>query len=184
MTNDKSETWHYTLKGERLGPVLETALIEMIKEGKLSQDSKVWRNGMPDWVSIRESEISIDWDGPPPLDGSSLKNSYVWFVAFSPIIGLFIEYVFGIIEYGDPALGALAVATGKYWYVTLSLNIGGCLGDQAYLKKAGHSDKTFDFWIFLVPIYLFKRAKKYNTGSGYAWTWIAMFALSIVLSSV
>ncbi|MGB0370854.1 MAG: DUF4339 domain-containing protein [Opitutales bacterium] len=46
--------WYYEGNGEQQGPVEESALKELFKSGELSSDTRVWRQGMADWVPYSE----------------------------------------------------------------------------------------------------------------------------------
>lgn len=46
--------WFYVKDGKQLGPVSEDALEGLISDGSLPSDSKVWKEGMTDWVPAAE----------------------------------------------------------------------------------------------------------------------------------
>jgi hypothetical protein len=41
--------WHYELGGQQLGPVPESELRELYRSGKITGNTLVWREGLPDW---------------------------------------------------------------------------------------------------------------------------------------
>ena len=76
----------------------------------------------------------------------------------------------------------LAIASGKLWYLTLVLNTIFCIADGFALKKAAIDVNKFILWaFFLVPVYLFKRARYLHQSLAYFWVWIVCFVLAIIL---
>lgn len=47
----------------------------------------------------------------------------------------------------------------KYWFITVGLNIALSFADESRLRKAGHNTSKFKGWVWLVPVYLYQRAK-------------------------
>lgn len=52
-----------------------------------------------------------------------------------------------------------AVSGGQYWFITLLLNIALGYLDERRLRKAGVDTTTFGKLAWLVPFYLWRRAK-------------------------
>src|SRR5208283_3900462 len=99
---------------------------------------------------------------------ANTSNTIVWLLAFAPLIG-------GISE----SLIARKTATeiSQLWFITLLLNILLCILDAFYLKRNGYN--TPKMWaVFLIPIYLFKRANTLGQNKAYFFVWIAAFILS------
>ena len=46
--------WFYMANGEQQGPVSETAIIDMVRLGNLTQADHVWKDGMVDWKAMGE----------------------------------------------------------------------------------------------------------------------------------
>jgi uncharacterized membrane protein YhaH (DUF805 family) len=69
--------WYYVSNNVQQGPVEETAIPQMIAGGTLSPNSLVWREGMKDWQTLGQSELSRFLapavvnkpapTGPPPM---------------------------------------------------------------------------------------------------------------------
>lgn len=58
--------WHYSVGGERFGPVTEAQLRLLAATGRLHPEDMVWRDGMPDWLPA--SKIPALFNSvPPPL---------------------------------------------------------------------------------------------------------------------
>jgi hypothetical protein len=68
--------FHIAVDGHAAGPFMEEKLLQMISTGQLTETTRVWKKGMPNWLTAGEvPELSgffemppsLD-DGPPPLD--------------------------------------------------------------------------------------------------------------------
>lgn len=49
-----AQLWYYVNDGDRVGPVTQKEIIELIKEAKLDLQSYVWRKGFSDWMHIED----------------------------------------------------------------------------------------------------------------------------------
>ncbi|MCB1659010.1 MAG: DUF4339 domain-containing protein, partial [Pseudomonadales bacterium] len=65
--------------------------------------------------------------------------------------------------------------------ITLILNIGLSYWDEKRIKAAGTNTESFSGWVWLVPVYLFQRAKALKQNLAYFIVWIVCFV--IVLSA-
>jgi hypothetical protein len=102
-----------------------------------------------------------------PTSGAS-SNISVWLLAFAPLIGGVLESV--IARKTDTDISQL-------WSVTVLLNVLLCLLDAKLLKKDGC--RPPNMWaIFVIPVYLFKRANLLRQSYAYAFVWIAALLLS------
>jgi uncharacterized RDD family membrane protein YckC len=54
--------WHYVNQGQQAGPVTEEQLLALVREGKISEETLVWREGMPNWTAFHQAGIP---DFPP-----------------------------------------------------------------------------------------------------------------------
>lgn len=102
----------------------------------------------------------------------AVSNGMVWIVAFAPIFGTLLQYVFAGMAGSDPA---------DLWFITLVINIACCIADDAILKKNGHDTEHLGGWCFLVPVYLFKRATLLQHSLSYFIVWIICFFVSFFL---
>ncbi len=174
--------WHYAEKGLRKGPVPKEKIQELLSEGLLDNESKLWKEGMADWLSLKDTEFKVNIVTPPPLYGESVSNTIVWILAFAPIIGTFLEFIYAGTQYDNSIDVHYAVTNGDYFYISLGLNVALCVMDETMLRLAGHKTKKLTWWIWLVPVYLFQRAKVTKTGLGYFWTWIGMMAVAALIT--
>jgi hypothetical protein len=62
--------------------------------------------------------------------------------------------------------------------VAVALNIALCVMDSRILTKAGHD--IAGWWVLIVPVYLFRRAKHLGQQPWYALTWLVVLVLSVV----
>jgi hypothetical protein len=102
--------------------------------------------------------------GLPPTQG--VNDSLAWVVALLPILG-----------------AAAGYGTGRdLWLLVLVLNITLCGLDYSRLQQAGHNVPVA--WIFLIPVYLWKRAKSLNSAPVHFYVWLIAFAGSIAAPSL
>ena len=174
--------WFYEVNGVRKGGVSESEIIELITNGTVSQGSFIWQKGFPDWMKVENTALKIHLDdtSPPPLTGEGVNNTIVWFLAFAPLIGLFLEGFLAGIIYGDNEYRVEeAIYDAEFWYVTVALNIALSLFDSKRLTNAGHNIDKFKGWVWLVPVYLFQRAKALKHNYAYFAVWIVCFVIML-----
>ncbi|PAU59200.1 hypothetical protein BZL41_17010 [Pseudomonas sp. PIC25] len=174
--------WFYEEKGQRLGGIDEPAMIALIKSGKLGHGSTVWKQGFADWMKLEDTSLRIHLDqlSPPPLAGQHVNNTLVWVLAFAPILGLFLESFIAMLVYGNEHRAMNAVADGKLFYITVALNILLSFLDEKRLQKAGHKTDAFKGWVWLVPVYLYQRAKHLKQNLAYFVVWVVCFVLVLL----
>lgn len=172
--------WFYEEKGEKKGPVSEKEIGKLIHSGTLSPDCQVWKEGFAKWENVSETELSayINKTLPPPISGERVNNNFVWVVAFAPIIGLILTEI---------AIGMFNVRANHidtcFNIIVIAINVTFCILDERELKKAGHDTSKFQkWWMFLIPVYLYKRAKRLNQGLAYFIVWIVCFSLMLLAS--
>ncbi|UCV28798.1 DUF4339 domain-containing protein [Ferribacterium limneticum] len=183
MSEAQSEAaWFYEENGQRKGPVVEPDLVKLIKASVISHGTAVWKQGFPDWLSVENTELRVHLDNtaPPPLSGEKINNTLVWLLAFAPLIGYFLEWFIAGAIHGNQVGAAIAMADSKYWFVTLGLNIALAFFDERRLKSAGHNTEKFKGWIWLVPVYLYQRAKATKQNLAYFIVWIVCFVLVLI----
>ncbi len=107
-------------------------------------------------------------------DPSSLpiSNSLAWWIAFVPLIGLVAENLVAVRT--EAELSQLA-------WITIVLNIALSLWDSARLRKWFPNLNPISS--FLVPVYLYKRAKLLKQNLAYFFVWIACFAVLLFIPS-
>ncbi|WP_176000739.1 DUF4339 domain-containing protein [Burkholderia vietnamiensis] len=180
-------TWHYEKDGQRLGPVSNDEMRRLIQERVIPLGTLVWTQGFVDWRTLADTELATHLETssmPPVLPTMKISNAVVWVLALAPIIGLMLQAMIGgaLAPTDDMAelAGQMAVKSGQYWWVTLLLNIGLSWLDERRLKRAGVDTSEFGKLVFVVPVYLWKRAKSLHQSPAYFWTWIVLFVLSLL----
>lgn len=171
---DGAAYYYCSEKGKRVGPASAAEIGKLLDDGTLTNDTSVWREGFDDWVPIGRTVLRHKPKGPPPVPGAVINNALVWIVAFVPILGTII-------------INWIAAASGGNrdepwtWWVFIGLNITLCAIDTSILKKGGYDTDRFGGWLWLVPVYLFKRAKALKQSLAYFTTWMICFFVSIFL---
>lgn len=166
---EAAQDWYYVTKGEQTGPVSIEEIQNLIATGTISAETRVW-NGKGEWQAAQAMEhlthlfILEKPNTPPPLNGDDIDNRYIWAIVAVPIVGSIIELIAG---------------TELLW-LYIAANIICCVLDEKKLKAAGH-ETPVKWMVFLVPVYLWKRAELLRHKKHYFWGWIATFILSILI---
>lgn len=109
--------------------------------------------------------------------GVVVDNGVVWVLAFAPLIGYLLEYIVAYAVNGNEWQAELAMQGKSYWFVTLLLNIGLSLLDEKRLDKSGCDTSKFKGMVWLVPVYLYQRARALRHSLAYFVTWVVCFVL-------
>lgn len=178
-SQEESVMWFYEENGSRKGGISEDEIVSLIEKGKITYGTSVWKAGLPDWLNVEDTELHqhLSKTSPPPLKGDKVNNTVVWVLAFAPIIGLFIEGFIAGMVYENSYRVNSAISNAEFWYVTVILNIALCILDERKIKSAGQDTSRFKGWIFLVPVYLYQRAKILNQNMSYFAVWLVCFAI-------
>lgn len=175
-------TWHYEWGGQRLGPYSETEMQALIAKGTLDRGSLVWRAGLDAWTPIESTELGeqLKRNTPPPLDGARVNNNVAWLLALSPVLIGMLCYVVALMATGGNETRAdQLMEQNAYWVLGPVISIALCYWDVSVLKKAGVNTQQLG-QVWLVPVYLFKRAKALVQSPVYAWVWIGLFVLGLL----
>ncbi|MBO2975419.1 DUF4339 domain-containing protein [Burkholderia pseudomallei] len=180
-------TWHYEKDGRRLGPVSDDEIRRLIQERVITLSTLVWKQGFVDWHTLADTDLAAHLETssmPPVLPTAKISNAIVWILALAPIIGLMLQAMLAgaLAPTEDMAglAGELAVKSGQYWWITLLLNVGLSWFDERRLKRAGVDTSQFGKLVFVVPVYLWKRAKSLHQSPAYFWTWVVLFVISLL----
>jgi len=167
--NKNANNWYYVEKGKQVGPFSFQEVKSLVADRKINEETSVW-NGEGDWKPAKNTVLfdlfKIPLGTPPPLTGADVDNKYVWLVVVVPLVGLIIE---------------LIVSQELVW-IYLVLNIVLCVLDEHKLRSAGYETPN-RFWVFLIPVYLWKRAGLLKQKKYYFLGWIVAFILSIFLTT-
>jgi hypothetical protein len=121
---------------------------------------------------IQQPESSLEYGAPPEHTVAAASNLIIWILALSPIVGIFFELTgFVLLGLPVPILPDIAV-------IALSIYFGYL--DQKKLKAIGHdTSKMGPPW--LVPIYLFKRARILKHKLSYLIVWCGLCGVLVLL---
>jgi len=183
QNNPPSENhWFYEENGERRGNLDDAQMIELIRAGQLDRRTPVWKTGYSDWLLLDETELRAHLDAlsPPPLSGRHVDNTLAWVLAFAPLLGYLLEWILAFAIHDSELRAQRAMDEASYWYVTLGLNILLGVLDAKRLQKAGHDTRRFRGWVWLVPVYLYQRAKHLQHNLSYFVVWLVGFGLILL----
>lgn len=162
------KAWHYVENGIQVGPLTIEEMKSAIGDGKITPSTKVWP-GEGNWVHASETLLSeFFWahtsTAPPPLAGEDIDNKFMWILVTVPIIGAIIDVIAGT----------------TLFLPSIVANIVLCMLDEKKLKAAGHAAP--EHWsVFIVPVYIWKRATLLNHKKYYFGAWVTAFVLSIMI---
>jgi hypothetical protein len=112
---------------------------------------------------------------------SKLGKRVLWAIALAPLLGYLIRaFLIGCNapDYqSDEAFNAYMrymMANGDFWYVTLILNLALTYFDFRKLQHEGVDVSAFGRASFVVPVYLYRRAKLLGHPQVAMWTWIGI----------
>jgi hypothetical protein len=187
-----SNQWYYVVNGTRQGPTTATAIKDLLDKSKIEMDTQVWRKGMLEWKSLRESDLGeLVAAEPPAISPQQIGNGYVWMLALLPLVlGLTDAAISASNQ--DAAIRSLVLgfpyhsSKGLPFQVPAIINaVLGWLDDRR-LKQAGYGSRlTRVTAVLLTPAYLFLRAKRLKQRPYYAIAWIlSMIAGFIAYASV
>lgn len=105
-----------------------------------------------------------------PSGKQAWGNWTAWAIACAPVLGAILEAMLAKM---------LGHASSFLFLVTLGLNIFLCSLDAKALQARGYSEEQLGN-IFLIPIYLFNRAKLLSEKPAYAILWCVLFGLQLL----
>lgn len=187
--------WYYSHRGNKLGPISADQLMSLRREGKIEDDAHVWRNGLKDWIPFGDSELAIDRSKqvPPPLKSHLVSNTWVWLMAFLPL-------VFSVLDVGISEIRFEAALqnsgfmylpgvsrhnfTGIHWSIVVGTFLTFILLDERNLRKAGYGKRYYvALAVLLLPVYLFVRAKRLRQAPSYAIVFLVCLVAGILLEA-
>ncbi|EEW1803175.1 DUF4339 domain-containing protein [Escherichia coli] len=155
-------------------------MIERIRRGELNASTLVWQQGMLEWQPVSATslaEILKQSEVPPALPGHRIPGDVVWTLAFAPLIGYILEMWTAELNGMSFERAYDAVSEGQYWFISLILNIALGYLDERKLRKSGVDTTAFGWLAWLIPVYLWRRAKILGQKPAYFWVWLVMLIL-------
>ena len=155
------EVWYYAAKGSREGPVAATTISGLMEAQEIDATTLVWKKGMPKWIPLGESELAVEVDTAPPLPAGAISNGVVWVLAFYPLLhwmffGNVLNLLFATLV-NNPLFLDDFRAADMIMFVAVNTLLAWL--DERRLTRSGYNTDRFGSWIFIVPVYLFKRCK-------------------------
>lgn len=172
--------WHYEKNGVRYDNVTEEDIIERIRRGELNASTLVWQQGMLEWQPVSATslaEILKQSEVSPALPGHRIPGGVIWTLAFAPLIGYILEMWTAGLNGMSFERAYDAVSEGQYWFISLVLNIALGYLDERKLRKSGVDTTAFGWLAWLIPVYLWRRAKILGQKPAYFWVWLVMLIL-------
>jgi len=121
---------------------------------------------------IQQPESSLEYGAPSEYTVPPASNLIIWILALSPVVGIFFELI------GFMLLGLPVLILPEIVVIALSIYLGYI--DQKKLKASGHdTSKMGPPW--LVPIYLFKRARILKHKLSYLFVWCGLCGVLVLL---
>ncbi|VXC72375.1 conserved membrane hypothetical protein [Pseudomonas sp. 8Z] len=158
--------WYYEEAGSRKGPVTAPAMAELIQSSRLGYGTPVWHKGLADWVPLESTGLIEHLPStPPPLHAKSVSDLWVWAIAISPLAFLLL----------DPTSLYLPLIIMGVLIALVAL-------DRRVLGEAGYALPSF-IWLFLVPIYLYKRSKYAKKNQAPLIGWFIAMVASLMVSA-
>jgi hypothetical protein len=182
------DDWYYVGDGQKNGPISAVTIRRLLNDRKISASTLVWRRGMKDWSTIRDSDLEAFVESEPPtISPQHIGNGYVWVLATLPLLWGFID---ASIAYSNQEAAVRTIvlgfpyqpSRGLPWQLTFLVN--GILGwlDDRRLQKAGYGTTwTRVFAVSFFPVYLFVRANRLKQRPSYAIVCIISFVVGMLL---
>ena len=178
-TNDGAtvnNNWYYEQDGERHGPLSNSEIEALISRKTICQDTLLW-SGRGDWIPADRTQLAHLFASataaPPPLPSQKVNDSMVWIAVSIPILGAIIEEFFG------SNLGENADRIFLFGYLLIYIAL--LTLDEKRLEAAGYKAPAIG-WVFLVPVYLWRRASLLNHKQSYSLAWIGAFVVACFLN--
>ena len=164
--------WHYERGGARVGPVDEVEIRRLVTAGQISRDTLVWSPEVgPAFVRLAETRLAPPVTEPPALPASAVGDTLAWVLVAIPTGLAVLEHMSGL---SSTSLWGWPLAT-------FVANLAVSALDERRIIRSGVADKAIrlGFWIWLVPVYLYQRARALKGPKHYVWAWAASFVASL-----
>lgn len=87
MNTPTGKSWYYVdAQGQQQGPVSTAIVLGHCRQGRLGEDSLLWREGMPEWLPLSRlrAELGLPAAAPPPAPSPSTTSPSQASAASSP----------------------------------------------------------------------------------------------------
>ena len=166
--------WYYERAGTRAGPVDEPEMHRLLAAGTISRDTLIWSAGIgPSFVPLGDTALTLAATEPPPLPARAVDDTLAWVLVAIPLGSALLEQ----------AVGRTSTSLWDWPLGILLANVAVSVLDERRVIRSGVSDRAIRLgaWIWLVPVYLYQRARAVRGPRYYVWAWLASFAASFVV---
>jgi hypothetical protein len=152
--------WYYLVNGEKIGPVEETVIVEMIKSGKLDRKTLVWKQGMSGWTKAEDCLLQY-FKAPPSLP---VPKVYASLLVWLPLLTFIFSFILIIIFFGNMEYNKATIVNAILFLALLSiLSVFLISADIKAIKMSMGSifvvNPKLGLWgMFYNPFYLLKRS--------------------------
>lgn len=142
--------WYYLAGSDKLGPISDNEISEMIQRGDIKKNTLVWSTGLTDWVPAEQSPLSSKFENVVSFaPASKITDLWFWALAVIPTLSVSLLTFFGLFK--------------RHPFLPLVYNIFFLYEDIKVLKKAGQVVGAWKYWgVIMPPVYLYIRASKTN----------------------
>lgn len=71
---DSEDYWHFIVRNRKVGPMAESAAIELLRAGSINSDSLAWTVGLDEWTPVSETWLRR-FVQPPPLKSPAADSA-------------------------------------------------------------------------------------------------------------
>lgn len=167
-------SWHYERGGQRVGPVSENELHRLLSLGEITRDTLVWSSSVgASFVRLGDTVLAPPMTQPPALPASRVDDTLAWGLAALPLGAALLQRA---TESTSTSLWGWPL--GTFTVCTLM-----CLVDEKRVARSGNAAPSARLatWVWLVPVYLFQRARALRGPKHYVWAWVASLVASLLV---
>ena len=165
--------WYYLVGSDKLGPISDNEISEMIQRGDIKRNTLVWATGFTDWVPAGQSPLSSKFGNVVPFAPlNTISDKWVWALATIPLtISIIAEY--------------FVLSNGLEWWVpyicTIIPDLFFIYKDIDEIKKVG---QDVEAWLVLglivIPVYLYVRESKTNKNYAPLVVWCVLCLINAI----
>lgn len=158
----------------RVGPVEEAELQRLLAVGTITRDTLVLNSNIGrDFLPLGDTVLAPTATEPPPLPARAVDDSLVWLLVAIPLGSAILEQ----------ATGRTSTSLWGWPLAIFLVNVAVSVLDERRVIRSGVSNRSIRLgaWVWLVPVYLYQRARALKGPRYYVWAWLASFAASLVV---
>lgn len=164
--------WFYHRAGARVGPINDAEMGRLVGDGSVKGETLVWHAALGTaFVPLATTGLAPVMTEPPALPASAVDDTLAWILVALPLVAALIEAGTG---WKGPMIAGWPIAPiAANWLISAL--------DERRVRRSGVSDGsiTLGRWIWLVPVYLYQRARALKGPKYYFLAWLASFAASL-----